>query len=92
MSAALSQAVKWSYLDHNPAARATIPKPPADEVKVPSIDEVSKLVGTAMADKPIYGTLIRLAVFTGMRRGELCGLRWTDVEPTTSGCGGLSIG
>ena len=81
MSAALSQAVKWSYLDRNPAARATIPKPDSDELQVPSIDDVSKLVAAAMADNPIYGTLIRLAVFTGMRRGELCGLRWSDVEP-----------
>ena len=48
---------------------------------MPSIDEVSKLVGAAMADNPIYGTLIRLAVFTGMRHGQLCGLRWSDVEP-----------
>jgi integrase len=27
-----------------------------------------------------HGALIRLAAMTGMRRGELCGLRWSDVD------------
>jgi integrase len=27
-----------------------------------------------------HGALIRLAAMTGLRRGELCGLRWTDVD------------
>ena len=30
--------------------------------------------------EPVYGTMIRLAVATGLRRGELIALRWKDVN------------
>ena len=34
----------------------------------------------AGSKSPEWATLITFAALTGMRRGELCGLRWTDVE------------
>ena len=32
------------------------------------------------ADDPAFGCFIRLAAATGARRGELCGLRWSDID------------
>ena len=40
--------------------------------------EVTSLL--ALADKTPIGPLARMAVMTGMRRGELLGLRWRDVD------------
>lgn len=40
-------------------------------------EEIAKLLEAAEPlDRPFYAT----AVYTGLRRGELCGLRWADVD------------
>jgi integrase len=44
---------------------------------VPTPEEVQKLI--LAADEP-WATLLRLAVGTGLRRGELVALRWSDVD------------
>jgi len=33
-----------------------------------------------VADKPLVGFIVRLALGTGMRRGEIAALRWSDVD------------
>ncbi|HVC71273.1 MAG TPA: site-specific integrase [Acidimicrobiales bacterium] len=83
LSAALGQAVRWGWLDHNPAARAQPPELGQANLRVPTPDEVRALVAGAQADNERWGTLVALAVLTGARRGELCALRWPDVEGTT---------
>ncbi len=42
------------------------------------LDEVRALAGEKRC--PSYPALFATAVYTGMRRGELCGLRWSDVD------------
>ena len=39
-----------------------------------------RLMAAADAGDPTVATLIRIAAMTGMRRGELCGLRWSGVD------------
>jgi len=84
ISAALSQAVKEETVKEdkvarNPATRAT---PPAarQRVKLASPAEVQAMIATADKDDPDMAALIALAAVTGARRGELCGLRWGDVD------------
>jgi integrase len=81
ISAALNRAVKWGYLELNPATRASFAKPEEKDIEIPTVQVVTQFVGAAMTDNLIYGTLIRLAVFTALRRGELCALRWADIGP-----------
>jgi len=78
LSAALNQAVKWGWIDVNPATRATPPSLEHVELQVPTRAEVVALID-AMAD-PVWSMALRLAVLTGCRRGEVCGLKWTDLE------------
>ena len=80
LSASLSQAVRWGWIDRNPAERSQPPSIERVELQVPTPDEVRRLLAAAQSRGPRWGMLLTLAVLTGGRRGELCGLRWIDVE------------
>lgn len=75
---ALQYAVKWQLLVRNPADAVDAPRPERHEMRVLSNEEVDRLLEAA--DTTPYGTLIYVAVMTGLRQGELLGLRWDDVD------------
>ena len=83
LSAALSQAVRWGWLDRNPAERAEPPPLGRAELQVPTPDEVRALLARGAEHDERWGMLLSLAVLTGALRGELCAMRWTDVEGDT---------
>ncbi len=76
----LNQAVKWGWCATNPANRASPPKVRRHEFKLPSVEEVIALVSAADERDAELGCFLRLAVVTGARRGELCALRWRNVD------------
>lgn len=75
---ALAQAVKWGLLPASPLARVEPPRgnPPAMKVWTP--DQARHFLAVARAD-PLY-PLWLTALTTGLRRGEILGLRWQDVD------------
>jgi integrase len=77
---ALEQAVRWEWIERNPATRVDPPAMAPSEISPPSIDQVRELLDRARTTDPELGTLLRLAVAIGARRGELCGLRIDDVD------------
>jgi integrase len=77
--ATLDRAVRWRYLGTNEAALATPPTFDRSEPDPPSAAEVSALLNEAWRD-PAWGMFIWLTLVTGCRRGEMCALRWTDVD------------
>ncbi len=83
LSAALSQAVRWGWLDRNPAERAEPPPLGRAELRVPTSDEMRALLARGAERDERWGMLLSLAVLTGARRGELCAMRWTDVDADT---------
>lgn len=78
LRAALTDAYKAGKVGRNVAADAKGPKVEDQRVTYLTAAEVAKLLG-ATADDPL-GPLYALAVSTGLRRGELVGLRWTDID------------
>jgi integrase len=84
IGAALHQAERWDLVDRNVAHRATPPPVHAAEVIAPSPDEVQAIIDVAEAIEPALAALLLLAALTGARRGELCALRWTDVDWTAA--------
>lgn len=80
LSAALNQAVKWGWLTSSPALRASPPAPASPEMKVPTPEQLNALHTAAKDVDPVLATAIALAALTGMRRGELVALRWSDVD------------
>lgn len=81
---ALHQAERWDLVERNVARRATPPTVHAEEASAPSPDEVRRVVETAEKIEPALAAMLLLAGLTGARRGELCALRWSDIEWQTS--------
>lgn len=68
----------------NPAADADLPawglgERPA-EVRAAEPDEVIRLLAAAENDDPRFACFLRVLAATGMRRGEACALRWSDLD------------
>lgn len=83
---ALSQAVKWGWLVSSPAHRSSPPPQQDPELHPPGWEEIAELIRSTEAYDQSLATLIFLAALTGMRRGELSALRWSD-----AGAGRLTI-
>ena len=77
----LARAVKWGWIDRNPAADATPPSARRRPIATPSKEQLAKLLGAADAADPAFAVFLRLGAATGARRGELCALRWSDIDP-----------
>ncbi len=75
---ALNQAIRRGLLVRNPAALARAPGAPRHRIRPLDADEVRRLVAAIRGDR--LEALYTLAVVTGMRRGEVLGLRWADVD------------
>ena len=75
---ALKKAILWRYITTNPTDAVTAPRPAKREVPVLKIEQVNRLL--EVADSTPYGELINLALMSGLRRGELFGLKWEDVS------------
>lgn len=76
----LSDAVEEGYLLHNPAWRMY--KPQGEKKERPVADEelVQRLIVALEGQSLKYETYFKLVLATGMRRGEACGLRWSDIN------------
>jgi integrase len=74
---ALNDAVKWGLINRNPA-NVDGPRVPRYEMRALTAEEVNRLLDAARDTE--IGPVVSLAVYTGMRRSELLGLRWGDVD------------
>jgi integrase len=81
LRAALDRAVRWKYLSVNPAVLAEPPAFERSEPDPPSAEEVAALLNEAWVE-PWWGLCLWLVMVSGCRRGELCALRWTDLDLT----------
>lgn len=77
LHAILKQAYDWEMTDRTPAARVKPPKHRRPKINPPTPDAVRVVISDASPDLTLG---VRLLVATGMRRGELAALRWTDVD------------
>jgi integrase len=80
-----SYGVELGALEANPCARVRVPEPPHDPTAPPA--PVSRVLSPAELElllaacvSPREEVVVRLAVESGLRSGEVRGLRWPDVE------------
>lgn len=77
---AIAQAVRWGWLARNPVSAATRPAVPRVPISPPPIEQVRSLLAAAADTDAALACWLQIAVATGARRGEICGLRWSDID------------
>ena len=80
ISGALSQGVDWGWIPANPARRARVREVKKVDDPGLTVAQLRELYLAAADDDADMAMVIALAALTGCRRGELCGLRWSDVD------------
>jgi integrase len=82
LNGAFARAVRWRWLGTNPVQQADAPTQPRPEPDPLTADQAARIVEEAWLD-PDWGMLVWLGMTTGARRGELCALRWTQLNFAT---------
>jgi len=80
ISKILSSAVKWDIVEKNIATRATPPRIPHREMEYLNEDESKRMIALLQKEPVQNRTMIMLLILLGMRRGELLGLEWKDID------------
>lgn len=75
---ALQQAVKLGYIRYNPADACDLPRVERKEIKPLDSNEIGQLMKAIQGHK--FEAILLTTLFTGMRRGEVCGLTWDCVD------------
>ncbi|HWH28587.1 MAG TPA: tyrosine-type recombinase/integrase [Mycobacteriales bacterium] len=78
LSKALSDAVRDGVFTRNPAQRVPLPRRVRPELQVWTREQLAAFLPVAAEDRLQAAWL--LALLCGLRRGELAGLRWTDLD------------
>jgi integrase len=81
---AFRQAVRWGWIASNPATNATPPRAARSMISPPDPSQVEQLIRRAGEAEPPFGRFLRVAAASGARRGEVCALRWRNLD-TQSG-------
>lgn len=79
LSGALGTAARYGWIAFNPAVLARPPAQHSVSRVAPTANEVRDLLAEAAAE-PDLELFLRLAATTGLRPGELCALRWVDLD------------
>ena len=84
MSLMFKQAKKWKFIDSNPNEDATKPKLLKKQRNFYDSEQVAELLKCLSNENLKTKTIITLALDSGMRRSELCALRWGDIDFTNN--------
>ncbi len=74
----LNKAERWGMIQRNVASLVDRPKSFRKEMKIWSVEEVKKFLDISIGSR--YYVAFLLALTTGMRQGEILGLRWKDID------------
>lgn len=80
LSSIFKKGVQWGIIDENPCTRAEHPRAEEVDVAILGEEDIPKLLEALSDAPPQYSVFTQLALLTGARRGEICALRWSDID------------
>lgn len=80
LSAVFFRAVKWGYISENPAAHADLPSLAGRHASYLDDTDARKLLELLKKEPIKWRAVISFDLMSGLRRGELLGLRWNDID------------
>ena len=80
LSSIFQFAIKNGSIKNNPVLNAEKPSQKKTETEVYTTDEVRQLFRLLDLESIQHNLMIRLAIETGMRRGEIIGLQWDNID------------
>lgn len=79
LSGAFNRAVRWGWIAVSPIDQTEPPPTPRPNPSPPTAAEAALILEEAWKD-PVWGVFILFTMTTGARRGEVCGLRWSQLD------------
>ncbi len=83
MSVLFNHAIRWGFADRNPISgpnRGAGVRQSSKRVRIPDILEVSEMQAIVARLQLRERVLLFLVMVTGLRRGELSGIQWGDID------------
>ena len=83
LSASLTKALKLQMINSNPCQYVDTPKRSKHTTNILTVEEISSIYNRLNLDKYedyILFLGMSLTIETGLRRGEMCGLQWSDID------------
>jgi integrase len=77
---ALNRAVKWGLISRNVADAVEPPKAERYQASVWTAEQVATFLDATKTLEPRFWPVFVLAITTGMRKTEILGLKWSDVD------------
>ena len=84
ISSILSTAVKWNVIKDNPMQRIDMKKVEKPQPRYYDDKQVALMLDALISEPLVLTTMIYLTIDIGLRRGELTGLTWDDIDFKTS--------
>ena len=81
VSSIFNYAVRLDLLSSNPCSNAVIPREKKKQREMYSLEEAQHFIDTLIKKAPIlFQCYFILQIYSGFRRGEMCGLTWNDID------------
>lgn len=80
LSSVLDRAVKWGLIGENPCRHVDPPRVPKKAIHCLDDEQAVRFMQALETEPTEDRALFTLALYTGMRRGELLGLEWPDID------------